>query len=378
MAKRDFYDVLGVSKSASPQELKAAYRKLAVKHHPDKNPGDKASENKFKEASEAYNVLSDQEKKQNYDNFGHAAFENGGGAQRGGFGAGGFGGADFSDIFEDFFGDFGGGGRGRGRKNSNNRGSDLRYDLSISLEEAYQGKKQDIKFSTTEKCNTCKGNGSKPGQSPDRCTICGGNGKVRSNQGFFTVQQTCPQCAGSGEEITNPCTDCNGQGNKQTSKKISVTIPRGVDDGTRIRLAGKGEAGSRGGASGDLYLFVNVNSHDLFKRSDENLFFEFPISIADAALGTTIEIPTVDGGKAKIKIPDGTQNGKQFRLKGKGMPYMRGSGNGDLYVQINTEVPISLNKEQKELLEKFREIENEKSNPSIKKFFQKAKSFWKN
>ncbi|MDA9597733.1 molecular chaperone DnaJ [Candidatus Pelagibacter sp.] len=378
MAKRDFYDVLGVSKSASPQELKAAYRKLAVKHHPDKNPGDKASENKFKEASEAYNVLSDQEKKQNYDNFGHAAFENGGGAQRGGFGAGGFGGADFSDIFEDFFGDFGGGGRGRGRKNSNNRGSDLRYDLSISLEEAYQGKKQDIKFSTTEKCNTCKGNGSKPGHSPDRCTICGGNGKVRSNQGFFTVQQTCPQCAGSGEEITNPCTDCNGQGNKQTSKKISVTIPRGVDDGTRIRLAGKGEAGSRGGASGDLYLFVNVNSHDLFKRSDENLFFEFPISIADAALGTTIEIPTVDGGKAKIKIPDGTQNGKQFRLKGKGMPYMRGSGNGDLYVQINTEVPISLNKEQKELLEKFREIENEKSNPSIKKFFQKAKSFWKN
>tara|TARA_B110000003_G_scaffold89278_1_gene91332 strand:+ start:130 stop:1266 length:1137 start_codon:yes stop_codon:yes gene_type:complete len=378
MAKRDFYDVLGVSKSASPQELKAAYRKLAVKHHPDKNPGDKASENKFKEASEAYNVLSDQEKKQNYDNFGHAAFENGGGAQRGGFGAGGFGGADFSDIFEDFFGDFGGGGRGRGRKNSNNRGSDLRYDLSISLEEAYQGKKQDIKFSTTEKCNTCKGNGSKPGHSPDRCTICGGNGKVRSNQGFFTVQQTCPQCAGSGEEITNPCTDCNGQGNKQTSKKISVTIPRGVDDGTRIRLAGKGEAGSRGGASGDLYLFVNVNSHNLFKRSDENLFFEFPISIADAALGTTIEIPTVDGGKAKIKIPDGTQNGKQFRLKGKGMPYMRGSGNGDLYVQINTEVPISLNKEQKELLEKFREIENEKSNPSIKKFFQKAKSFWKN
>jgi molecular chaperone DnaJ len=378
MAKRDFYDVLGVSKSASPQELKAAYRKLAVKHHPDKNPGDKASENKFKEASEAYNILSDQEKKQNYDNFGHAAFENGGGAQRGGFGAGGFGGADFSDIFEDFFGDFGGGGRGRGRKNSNNRGSDLRYDLSISLEEAYQGKKQDIKFSTTEKCNTCKGNGSKPGHSPDRCTICGGNGKVRSNQGFFTVQQTCPQCAGSGEEITNPCTDCNGQGNKQTSKKISVTIPRGVDDGTRIRLAGKGEAGSRGGASGDLYLFVNVNSHDLFKRSDENLFFEFPISIADAALGSTIEIPTVDGGKAKIKIPDGTQNGKQFRLKGKGMPYMRGSGNGDLYVQINTEVPISLNKEQKELLEKFREIENEKSNPSIKKFFQKAKSFWKN
>ncbi len=373
MAKRDFYDVLGVSKSASPQELKSAYRKLAVKHHPDKNPGDKISEDKFKEASEAYNILSDQEKKQNYDSFGHAAFEGGGGRQSSGFG-----GADFSDIFEDFFGDFGGSGRSGGRRSTNNRGSDLRYDLSITLEEAYEGKKQDIKFSTTEKCNTCKGNGSKPGSSPDRCTVCGGNGKVRSNQGFFTVQQACPQCAGSGEEITNPCTDCNGQGNKQASKKISVTIPKGVDDGTRIRLASKGEAGTKGGASGDLYLFINVHSHDLFKRSDENLFFEFPISLADAALGTTIEIPTIDGGRAKIKIPDGTQNGKQFRLKGKGMPYMRGSGNGDLYVQVNTEVPISLNKAQKELLEKFREIENEKSNPSIKKFFQKAKIFWKN
>ena len=377
MAKRDFYDVLGVSKNANPEELKSAYRKLAVKYHPDKNPGDKTAEDKFKEASEAYGILSDQEKKQNYDNFGHAAFEGGGGRQGGGFG-GGFGGADFSDIFEDFFGDFGGGGRTRGRRNSSNRGSDLRYDLSITLKEVYEGKKQDIKFSTTEKCNTCKGNGSKPGHSPDRCTSCGGNGKIRTNQGFFTVQQTCPQCQGTGEEITNPCSDCNGQGNKQTSKKISVTIPKGVDDGTRIRLAGKGEAGSKGGANGDLYLFINVHSHDLFKRSDENLFFEFPISIADAALGTTIEIPTIDGGRAKIKIPDGTQNGKQFRLKGKGMPYMRGSGNGDLYVQVNTEVPISLNKAQKELLEKFREIENEKSNPSIKKFFQKAKSFWKN
>ena len=208
--------------------------------------------------------------------------------------------------------------------------------------------------------------------------MCGGNGQVRSNQGFFTVQQTCPQCSGSGEEITNPCNDCNGRGNKQISKKISVTIPKGVDDGTRIRLTGKGEAGTRGGASGDLYLFINVKSHDLFKRSDENLFFEFPISIADAALGATIEIPTIDGGKAKIKIPEGTQSGKQFRLRSKGMPYMRGSGNGDLYVQINTEVPISLNKEQKELLDKFRKIENDKSNPSVKQFFKKVKSFWKN
>ena len=376
MAKRDYYDVLGVNKNATPEQLKSAYRKLAVKYHPDKNPGDKVAEDKFKEASEAYGILSDKSKKENYDNFGHAAFENGAGG-RGGFGGfGGFSGADFSDIFEDFFGDFGGG-RRSSRKN-NNRGSDLRYDLSITLEEAYTGKKQNIQFSTTEKCNTCKGSGSKPGYNPDRCTYCGGNGRVRSNQGFFTVQQTCPQCSGSGEEITNPCNDCNGQGNSQSSKKVSVVIPKGVDDGTRIRLAGKGEAGTRGGANGDLYLFVNVDSHQVFKRSDVNLFFEFPISIADAALGTTIEIPTIDGGKAKIKIPEGTQSGKQFRLKGKGMPFMRRGDFGDLYVQVKTEIPISLNKEQKELLEKFRKIENDRSNPSIKKFFQKAKNFWNN
>jgi len=375
MAKRDYYDVLGVDKGASADQIKSAYRKQAVKYHPDKNKGDKAAEDKFKEASEAYHVLSNSERKQNYDNFGHAAFENGGG------GRGGFGNFDFSnhfsDIFEDFFGEgFGGGGR-RSRR-SNNRGSDLRYDLSISLEEAYTGKKQDIKFSTSDKCDTCSGSGSKPGHDAGSCSMCGGHGQVRSSQGFFTVQQTCPQCSGSGEMITNPCGSCGGQGKKQVSKRLSVTIPKGVDDGTRIRLAGKGEAGSRGASNGDLYLFINVYSHELFKRSEENLFFECPISIADAALGSSMEIPTIDGGKAKIKIPSGTQSGKQFRLKGKGMPLMRGSGTGDLYVQVNTEVPVSLNKEQKELLEKFREIENEKSNPSIKKFFQKAKSFWKN
>ena len=374
MAKRDYYEVLGVNKSASADQIKSAYRKLAVKHHPDKNKGDKTSEEKFKEASEAYHVLSNSERKQNYDNFGHAAFENGGG------GRGGFGNFDFSnhfsDIFEDFFGEgFGGGGR-RSRR-SNNRGSDLRYDLSISLEEAFSGKKQDIKFSTSEKCDKCNGSGSKPGHSAGTCSMCSGYGQVRSSQGFFTVQQTCPQCGGAGEVITHPCTSCNGQGKKQASKRLSVTIPKGVDDGTRIRLSGKGEVGSKGGSSGDLYLFINVYSHDLFKRSDENLFFECPISIADAALGTSIEIPTIDGGKAKIKIPAGTQSGKQLRLKGKGMPLMRGNDYGDLYVQVNTEVPIYLNSEQKELLEKFREIENDKSNPSIKKFFQKAKSFWK-
>jgi len=375
MAKRDYYEVLGVEKSANPDQIKAAYRKQAVKYHPDKNKGDKGAEEKFKEASEAYHVLSNSERKQNYDNFGHAAFENGGGG-RGGFGNFDFSGS-FSDIFEDFFGEgFGGGGR-RSRK-SNNRGSDLRYDLSISLEEAYTGKKQDIKFSSSERCDTCSGTGSKPGYSASSCSMCGGHGQVRSSQGFFTVQQTCPQCAGSGDEITHPCTNCGGQGKKQASKRLSVTIPKGVDDGTRIRLSGKGEAGSRGASNGDLYLFINIESHELFKRSDVNLFFEFPISFTDAALGTTIEIPTIDGGKAKIKIPDGTQSGKQFRLKGKGMPFMRRGDYGDLYVQVNTEVPVSLNKEQKELLEKFRKIENERSNPSIKKFFQKAKNFWKN
>ena len=370
MAKRDCYDVLGVAKSSSKDEIKKAYRKQALKYHPDKTKGDKASEDKFKEASEAYHILSDEKRKTNYDQFGHAAFEGSGGGQ----GFGGFDTSSFSDIFEDFFGDFGGGGS---PQRSSNRGNDLRYDLSISLEDAFKGVEKNVKYTTYKKCSDCLGSGAAKGSKPISCGYCNGKGKVRTNQGFFTIQQTCPQCQGSGEEITNPCTDCNGQGNKQASKKISVTIPKGVDDGTRIRLAGKGEAGTKGGASGDLYLFINVHSHDLFKRSDENLFFEFPISIADAALGTTIEIPTIDGGRAKIKIPDGTQSGKQFRLKGKGMPYMRGSGNGDLYVQVNTEVPISLNKEQKELLEKFREIENEKSNPSIKKFFQKAKSFWK-
>ena len=375
MAKRDYYEVLGINKSATADQIKSAYRKLAVKYHPDKNPDDKTAEDKFKEASEAYHVLSNSERKQNYDNFGHAAFENGGRGQ------GGFSNFDFSehfsDIFEDFFGEGFGGGRRRGRR-TNYRGSDLRYDLSITLEEAYKGKKQDIKFSTSEKCNTCSGSGSKPGHDSGSCTMCGGRGQVRSSQGFFTVQQTCPQCGGAGEEITHPCTSCGGQGKKQATKRLSVTIPKGVDDGTRIRLSGKGEAGSRGAGSGDLYLFINVHSHELFKRSDENLFFEFPVSIADAALGTSIEIPTIDGSKAKIKIPAGTQSGKQFRLREKGMPHMRGGGYGDLYVQINTEVPVNLNSEQKELLEKFREIENDKSNPSIKKFFQKAKSFWKN
>ena len=374
MAKRDYYDVLGVDKSSNKEEIKKAYRKLALKHHPDKNKGDKSAEEKFKEASEAYHVLSDEKRKANYDQFGHAAFQGAGG--QGGFSNFDFS-SSFSDIFEDVFGDFGFGRQSRGGR-SRNRGNDLRYDISINLNDAFIGTEKKVNYTTYKKCKTCSGSGAKPGSKPSACSYCGGQGRVRSSQGFFTIQQTCPECGGEGQKITNPCGNCNGMGKQQSNENVAVKIPQGVDDGTRIRLAGKGEAGSRGGATGDLYLFINVHSHDLFKRSDENLFFECPVSIADAALGTSIEIPTIDGGKAKIKIPDGTQDGKQFRLKGKGMPFMQRGDYGDLYVQVKTEVPVYLNKEQKDLLERFRKIENEKSNPSIKKFFQKAKDFWNN
>ena len=378
MAKRDYYEILGTDKSASPEEIKKAYRKSALKYHPDKNKGDKVAESKFKEASEAYHILSDKERKANYDQFGHAAFEGAGG--RGGFSNQNFSSA-FSDIFgsgvfDDFFEGFGETrGRRRGRT-SDFRGTDLRYDLSISLEDAYGGKKQNISFSSSETCETCKGYCAEPGSKPSSCSACGGLGQVRSNQGFFTVQQTCGQCGGSGELITTPCKECRGNGKKQAKKNITMTIPKGVDDGTRIRLSGKGEAGIKGGGNGDLYIFVSVESHSIFKRSDENLFFEFPISLTDAALGTTIQVPTIDGGKSKVKIPAGTQNGKQFRLKEKGMPIMRSKNFGDLYIRAITEVPVSLTKEQKTLLESFKKLEDSKTNPSIKNFFEKAKKFW--
>jgi molecular chaperone DnaJ len=379
MAKRDYYEVLGVIKSASPEEIKKAYRKLALKYHPDKNKGDKASENKFKEASEAYHVLSDKERRTNYDQFGHAAFE--GGPGRGdGFGSFDFSefSSSFSDIFEDFFGDFGGMREGRSRRSSGFRGDDLRFDLSISLEEAYHGKKQEISFASSNKCERCDGYGAEPGTKPVSCSMCGGQGKVRSSQGFFTIQQVCPECSGSGEQISNPCRECRGAGKKHTRKKIFANIPKGVDDGTRIRLSGKGEAGIKGGGNGDLYIFVSVENHSIFKRSEENLFFEFPISLADAALGATVEVPTIDGGKAKVKIPAGTQNGKQFRLRSKGMPIMRNKEYGDLYIQALTEVPVSLTREQKSLLEQYKKLEDVKTNPSIRNFFEKAKRFWKN
>ena len=380
MAKRDYYDVLGVIKSASVDEIKKTYRKLALKYHPDRNKNDKTAEAKFKEASEAYHVLSDKERRTNYDQFGHAAFEGAGG--KGGFSnfdfSGTFSDVFGSDIFDDLFEGFGGGRGRRRRRSSDFRGSDLRYDISITLEEAYNGKKQEINFSSSEQCERCGGYGAEPGSKPISCSTCGGRGQVRSNQGFFTVQQACPDCGGSGEQISSPCGECKGIGKKQTRKKISTNIPKGVDDGTRIRLSGKGEAGIKGGGNGDLYIFVSVESHNIFKRSEENLFFEFPISLTDAALGTTVEVPTIDGGKAKVKIPVGTQNGKQFRLKEKGMPMMRNKNYGDLYIRAVTEVPVSLTKEQKNLLEQFKKLEDSKTNPTIKNFFEKAKKFWKN
>ena len=380
MSKRDYYEVLGIIKSSSTEEIKKAYRKLALKYHPDKNKNDKAAEAKFKEASEAYHVLSDKGRRSNYDQFGHAAFEGSGG--RGGFSNFDFSGA-FSDIFggdnifDDLFEGFGGN-RGRRQRNSDFRGSDLRYDVSISLEEAYHGKKQEVNFSSSEKCKRCDGYGAEPGSKPISCTTCDGHGQVRSSQGFFTIQQTCPECNGSGEKISSPCKECVGMGKKQSRKKISTNIPKGVDDGTKIRLSGKGEAGIKGGGNGDLYIFVTVEPHNIFKRSEENLFFEFPISLADATLGANVEVPTIDGGKAKVKIPQGTQYGKQFRLKGKGMPMMRNKDCGDLYIQAITEVPVNLTKEQKILLEKFKKLEDTKTNPIIKDFFEKAKNFWKN
>ena len=369
MTKRDYYDVLGISKSSSKDEIKKAYRKLALKYHPDKTKGDKKSEEKFKEASEAYHILSDEKRKNNYDQFGHAAFEGAGSGQ----GFGGFDTSSFSDIFEDFFGDFGGNNTSR---RSSNRGNDLRYDININLKDAYLGIEKNVQYTTFKKCSDCTGSGAAKGSKPVSCNYCGGKGKVRTNQGFFTIQQTCPQCSGYGETISKPCQDCSGSGKTQSNENVTVKIPRGVDDGTRIRVSGKGEAGTKGGSNGDLYLFVSIENHNIFKRSEENLYYELPINFTDAALGTTVEVPSIDGGKSKIKIPAGTQHGKQFRLKGKGMPILRRTLLGDLYIRIITEVPVSLTKKQKELLEEFKKIEETKPSPVIKSFFEKAKKFW--
>ncbi|NNM51028.1 MAG: molecular chaperone DnaJ [Pseudomonadales bacterium] len=373
MAKRDYYEILGVEKAASEDDIKKAYRKAAMKFHPDRNPGDKTSEEKFKEVSEAYEVLSDENKRAAYDRHGHAGVDPN---MAGGFGGGQAGGGNFADIFGDVFGDiFGANGRGQQRTN---RGSDLRYTLEISLEEAVHGTKVNIRVPTLVDCESCDGSGARKGTTPVSCTTCGGRGEVRMQQGFFSVQQTCPTCRGKGRMIKDPCTTCRGQGRVQKEKNLEVKIPAGVDTGDRIRLAGEGESGGAGGMAGDLYVQIVVREHNLFKREGADLFCEVPISFVDAALGGEIEIPTLDG-RVKLKIPEGSQSGKQFRLRGKGVSPVRGGGPGDMLVKVMVETPVKLNKRQKEILREFQATmdgESDGHTPQKDSFFSAVRSFF--
>ncbi|TIH07421.1 molecular chaperone DnaJ [Pseudomonas leptonychotis] len=371
MAKRDFYEVLGVERGVSEAELKKAYRRLAMKHHPDRNPDDKASEEKFKEANEAYEVLSDAAKRSAYDQYGHAGVD----PQMGG-GGGGPGGANFSDIFGDVFSDFFGGQRG-GQRGGAQRGSDLRYTLELDLEEAVRGTTVTIRVPTLVNCKPCDGSGAKKGTAPVTCTTCGGIGQVRMQQGFFSVQQTCPRCHGSGKMITDPCGSCHGQGRVEESKTLSVKVPAGVDTGDRIRLTGEGEAGAMGGPAGDLYVVVNVREHAIFQRDGKHLYCEVPISFADAGLGGELEVPTLDG-RVKLKIPEGTQTGKMFRLRGKGVAPVRGGGAGDLMCKVAVETPVNLDKRQRELLDEFRKTleGNSSHSPKANGWFEGVKRFF--
>ncbi|KKB13601.1 molecular chaperone DnaJ [Devosia geojensis] len=373
MSKRDFYEVLGCQRQADEASLKSAYRKLAMQFHPDRNPGNSEAEAKFKEVNEAYDTLKDPQKRAAYDRFGHAAFENGGG--RNGFN-GGFGPeftSSMSDIFEDIFGDFMGGGRGRQGGASRLRGSDLRYNLEITLEESFLGQTVEIDVPTLVSCTTCDGSGAKPGTGTHTCRQCGGHGKVRAAQGFFTIERTCPVCQGRGEMMDEPCTDCGGQGRRQQNRKLAVDIPSGIEDGTRIRLANEGEAGIRGGPPGDLYIFVSIKPHDLFHRDGADLYARVPIAMTTAALGGEFEVPTLDGARAKVKVAPGTQPGQRVRLKGKGMPVLRSKETGDLYVQLDIETPQNLSKRQRELLEEFVRLTTEETNPTSDGFFHKLK-----
>ena len=372
MAKKDYYELLGVSKSASAEELKKAYRKLAMQYHPDRNPGDKNAEQQFKDLSEAYDVLKDEQKRAAYDRFGHAAFENG---SRGGAGTGDFGfAAGFADIFDEMFGEFMGGRRGPG---ANTRGSDLRYNLEITLEEAFKGRQTAVRVPTMAPCEHCGGSGAEAGSKPVSCPTCYGNGRVRAQQGFFTIERTCPSCHGAGRVIDNPCRQCGGQGRARKEKTLSVTIPAGVEDGTRIRLAGEGEAGVRGGAAGDLYIFLSVKPHRLFQRDGANIHCRVPISMPTAALGGSIEVPTIDGGRAKVNVPAGTQSGHQFRLKGKGMSVLRSPARGDMYVQVTVETPVHLTKRQQELLREFEKAGgSHATHPESEGFFARVKEFF--
>ena len=381
MAKRDYYDVLGVPKGSDEAALKGAYRKLAMQLHPDRNPGNADAEHKFKEINEAYDALKDPQKRAAYDRFGHAAFEQGG-MGRAGNGAAGFGpefSSSMSDIFEDIFGDFMGGQRGRGQgQQSRLRGSDLRYNLEIALEEAFLGRTVEIDVPTLVTCHTCDGSGAKPGTGMSSCKHCNGHGKVRAAQGFFTIERTCPVCQGRGQIMEQPCTDCGGQGRKQESRKLSVDIPKGIEDGTRIRLANEGEAGLRGGPPGDLYIFISVKPHDLFHRDGADLYARVPIAMTTASLGGEFEVPTLDGARAKVKVAPGTQPGQRVRLKQKGMPVLRSKDTGDLYVQLDVETPQNLSKRQRELLEEFHKATTKETSPTSEGFFAKLKGLFEN
>jgi len=376
MAKRDYYEVLGVARNADEKEIKSAFRRLAKDCHPDRNQGDDTAEHRFKEINEAYEVLKDPQKRAAFDQYGHAAFEGAG------FGGGQGFGADFgtsmSDIFDDLFGEFMGGqrrGGGRGRS-SRQRGDDLRHSLEITLAEAFAGKQVQIRIPTSVSCETCSGTGAKPGTKPAACTSCGGLGKVRASQGFFTIERTCPTCMGRGEVIGDPCGSCNGAGRVTRERTLSVNIPAGVEDGTRIRLAGEGEAGVRGGPPGDLYIFLSIRQHDFFQRDGADIFCRVPISMTAAALGGQIEVPTVGGGRSRVKIPEGTETGKQFRLRGKGMPVLRSAVTGDMYIQVEVETPKNLNKRQKDLLREFEKASSDRTSPESAGFFAKVKAFF--
>ncbi|MGE0503596.1 MAG: molecular chaperone DnaJ [Rhizobiaceae bacterium] len=371
--KADFYETLGVQKGADEKELKTAFRKLAMQFHPDRNPGDKACEFRFKEINEAYEILKDPQKRAAYDRFGHAAFEQGGGAN--GFGANGFaGGGGFSDIFEDIFGDM----MGRQRRSSGGRerGADLRYNMEISLEEAYLGKTAQIRVPSSVSCAECSGSGAKPGTSPTTCGMCSGSGRVRAAQGFFSIERTCPQCQGRGQTILDPCQKCSGHGRVTEERALSVNIPAGIEDGTRIRLANEGEVGLRGGPTGDLYIFLSVMPHEFFQRDGADLYCSVPISMTTAALGGAFELAALDGSQTRVKVPEGTQNGRRFRLKGKGMPVLRQPQIGDLIVQVSVETPQSLSKRQRELLQEFETLSSKENSPQSTGFFSRMKDFF--
>ncbi len=377
MAKRDYYDVLGVSKGASAEELKKAYRAKAKQLHPDRNSDNPNAEAQFKEANEAYDILKDAEKKAAYDRYGHAAFE-GGGPRPGGFGGGGGGdfSSAFSDVFEDLFGDMMGGQRGGGGgRNRATRGSDLRYNLRISLEDAYKGMQKTIHVPGSVACGKCNGTGAEGGSEPVTCPTCTGMGKVRAQQGFFTVERACPTCGGVGQFIKDPCTNCGGAGREEKERALSVNIPAGVETGNRIRLSNEGEAGLRGGPSGDLYIFIEVADHEIFQRDGLELYCRVPVSMVSAVLGGDVEVPTIDGGRSRVKIPAGSQSGKQMRLRSKGMPALRGAGQGDMFIELAVETPVNLTSRQKELLREFAEL-SEDNHPETSGFFTNVKKFW--